>query len=215
MGLLRSDSDHQRPVERFKPTTGTFVGYTGLAIALFALVYVVLAVHSMVGLRVALGALFGAALVWVTQLRPRAAAYPDALLLKGSLRDTMVPYVVIDEVALGQTLNIWVGERRYVCIGIGLSIGADLRQRAKKQRQGSLLGSSRAHEFSEKAELAAPDQSSMSYQIFVVTRIEELIEQARKLARAGAPPEVQQAYAVPEIVTRVVTGVAFVATLFL
>ena len=57
----------------------------------------------------------------------------------------------------------------------------------------------------------------MSYQIFVVTRIEELIEQARKLARArtGAPPEVRQAYAVPEIVTLAVTALAFVVTLFL
>jgi hypothetical protein len=219
MSPPQTDSDRQRPMERFKPTNGTFVGYAGLAIALFAVLYVLLAVHTVAGLRVALGALFAAAVVWVTQLRPRAAAYPERLLLKGSLRDTWIPYVVIDEVALGQTLNIWVGGQRHVCIGIGLSIGKDLRQRAKKQRQSSLLGTGRLREFSEKAELAAPDQSAMSYYTFVVTRIEELVERARRdAARAGADgpaPEVRQSYAVPEIVALVCTGLAFVASLFL
>ena len=216
--LPTASSDH-RPVERFKPTNGAFVGYAGLALALFAIVYVLLAVHTVVGLRVALGALFAAAVVWVTQLRPRAAAYPGRLLLKGSLKDTSIPYVAIDEVALGQTLNIWAGGRRHVCIGIGLSVGKDIRQRAKKQRQTSLLGTNRLHEFSEKAELAAPDQTAMSYHTFVVTRIEELVEQARKdAARPGAQgvsPEVRRTYAVPEIVALVGTALAFVGSLFL
>jgi hypothetical protein len=218
MGLLRNDSERQRPLERFRPTAGTFVGYAGVAIALFAVAYVAVFVHSVVGLRVALGALFAGVLVWVTQLRPRATAYPETLLLKGSLKDTSIPYVVIDEVALGQTLNIWVAGRRHVCIGIGLSIGSDLRQRAKKQRQSSLLGSSRLQEFSEKASLAAPDQSAMSYHTFVVTRIEELVEQARRdAARSGATapaPPVRYSYALPEIVALVVTGLAFVVSLF-
>ena len=44
-------------------------------------------------------------------------------------------------------------------------------------------------EFSEKAELAAPDQTAMSYQTFVVTRIEELVDQAkRELAARGGTP---------------------------
>ena len=217
MGPLQSTFDHPRPLERFKPTAGTFLGYAGLALALFAVLYVVFAVHTLVGLRIALGALFGAVLVWVTQLRPRAAAYPDTLLLKGPLRDTHIPYVAIDEVALGQTLNIWVGDQRHVCIGIGLSIGTDVRQRAKKQRHNSLLGTSRVGELSEKADIAAPEQRAMSYHTFVVTRIEELIEQARKNAARGgatAVPVVRYTYAVPEIVALVLTGVAFLVTLF-
>ena len=218
MGPLRSDSDQPRPLERFRPTTGTMVGYAGLGLAAFAVLYVAFAVHTIAGLRVALAALFGALVVWVTQLRPRAVAYPESLLLKGPVQDTDIPYLVIDEVALGQTLNIWVNGERHVCIGIGLSIGSDMRQRAKKQRHNSLLSSSRAREFSEKAEMAAPDQRAMSYHTFVVTRIEELVEQARKeAARDGAAPtpEVRRSLAVPEIVGLVVTGTAFLASLFL
>jgi len=225
MGLSRSTpsrgpgspSGGEQPVERFKPTTGTFVGYAGLLVAAFAVGYTALNVHSVVGLRIALAAAFAAVLVWVSQLRPRVTAYPSALHMKGSLRDALVPYVLIDEVALGHTLNVWVGERRFVCIGIGLSLGTDIRQRAKKQRQGSLLGSSRAHQFSEKAEMAAPDQTAMSYQTFVVTRIEELVEQARKeMHRRGETAdsaEVRRSYAVPEVVALAVTGLALVVTL--
>ena len=53
---------------------------------------------------------------------------------------------------------------------------------------------------------------------FVVTRIEELVEQVRKeAARAGvtATPEVRRSFAVPEIVGLVVTGAAFLASLLL
>jgi len=168
-------------------------------------------------LRLGLGAVFGAVVVWVSQLRPRVTAYTRDLHLKGSLRDARVPYVLIDEVTMAQTLNVWAGGRRFMCIGIGKSLGSDIRQRAKKERQGSLLGTSRSREFSERAEVAAPDQTAMSYHTFVVTRIEELVDQAkRELRRRGESTEglaVSRPYAVPEIVALTVTGVAFVVSL--
>lgn len=212
-------SGHERVLERFKPTTGLFVGWAGILVAAFALGYVALAVHTVVGLRIGLAAVFAAVVVWLSQLRPRVTAYTTTLRLKGSLRDTQVPYVLVDEVTMGQTLNVWVGERRFVCIGIGRSLGSDVRQRAKKERQGSMLGKSRTRAFSEKAEMAAPDQTAMSYHTFVVTRIEELVDQAkRELRRRGETAEgaeVRQPYAVPEVVALVVTALAFVVSLLL
>jgi hypothetical protein len=57
----------------------------------------------------------------------------------------------------------------------------------------------------------------MSYHTFVVTRIEELVDQAkRELRRSGGSTEgerVRRPYAVPEIVGLVVTGLAFVVSL--
>ena len=210
--------DDERVLERFKPTTGTLIGIAGLLVAAFALGYVLISVHTVVGLRIGLGAVFGAVVVWVSQLRPRVTAYTKQLHLKGPLRDARVPYVLIDEVTMAQTLNVWVGEQRFMCIGIGKSLGSDIRQRAKKERQGSLLGSSRTREFSEKAELAAPDQTAMSYHTFVVTRIEELVDQAKRdLRRSGGSTEgeqVRRPYAVPEIVALAVTGLAFLVSLF-
>ena len=210
--------DDERVLERFKPTTGVFIGIAGLLVAAFALGYVLINVHSVVGLRIGLGAVFGAAVIWVSQLRPRVTAYTKDLHLKGSVRDARVPYVLIDEVTMAQTLNVRVGEQRFVCIGIGKSLGSDIRQRAKKERHGSLLGASRTREFSEKAEVAAPDQTAMSYHTFVVTRIEELVDQAkRELRRSGGSTEgeeVRRPYAVPEIVALALTGLVFVASLF-
>jgi hypothetical protein len=210
--------DDERVLEQFKPTTGVFIGIAGLLVAAFTLGYVLLNVHSVVGLRIGLGAVFGAVVIWVSQLRPRVTAYTKDLHLKGSVRDARVPYVLIDEVTMAQTLNVWVGEQRFVCIGIGKSLGSDIRQRAKKERHGSLLGASRTREFSEKAEVAAPDQTAMSYHTFVVTRIEELVDHAkRELRRSGGSTEgeeVRRPYAVPEIVALAVTGLAFVASLF-
>ena len=207
----------ERVLERFKPTTGMFVGWAGVALAVFAVGYVALTVHTLVGLRIALAAAFAGVLVWVSQLRPRVTAYTGRLKLQGSVRDTLLPYVLIDEVTMGQTLNIWVGERRYVCIGIGRSLVSDMRQRGKAARQGSLAGKSRSREFSDKAEMAAPDQTAMSYHTFVVTRIEELVDQAKRdLARRGGSTDgqhVRQPYAVPEIAALAVTGLAFVVSL--
>lgn len=209
----------ERVLERFKPTTGLFIGWAGMAVAAFALGYVAINVHTVVGLRIGLGALFVMALVWATQLRPRVTAYTRDLRLWGSLRDVRVPYVAIDQVTLGQTLNVFVGERRFVCIGIGKSLAADVKQRAKKESQGSLLGKSRLRELSDKADLAGLDQTAMDYQMFVVTRIEELVDQAKRQRRqtgdTSEVPPVRRPYAVPEIVALGATGLAFVVSLLL
>ena len=217
MGLRRDDSD-DRVLERFKPTTGILVGYVGLVVAAVTLGYSAFFVHSVVGLRLSIAAVLAAVIIWVTQLRPRVTAYVETLRLLGSLRDAHIPYTLIDEVTLGQTLNVWVGEKRYVCIGIGQSFGADVRRRAKKQKQTSLLGTSRTQEFSEKADRAAPDQTAMSYTTFVVTRIEEIVDKAKRDQKAqGGTTEglqVTRPWAVPEVVALVVSALAFVASLF-
>lgn len=206
-----------RPVERFKPTSGFIVGYAGLVFVAVVMVYVAFKVHTVAGLQVALGILFLGLLIWVTQLRSRATAYSDRLLLKNSLRDFVIPLLLIEEVSVRQTLNVWVGERRYICLGIGSSLHSIFKE-SRRKGAPSLLGGSRLHEFSEMAEKAAPDQTAMAYETFVVTRIEELVEQAKKKARAqGVSDEVRPThkYAWPEIVALVVIGTAFVISLSL
>lgn len=203
-----------QPVERFKATSGFFAGYTGLAFSAVTVGYMVLSVHTLTGLRVALGMTLFGVVTWMTQLRSRAVAHPDHLLLKNSARDAVIPLTLIDGVTVRQTLNVWVGEKRYVCIGIGTSFRSIFKSR--KKSTPSLLGMSRMREFSEMAERAAPDQSAMAYEAFVVTRIEELVEKAKKEAGGDAgPAEDHYSYAWPEITALVVTGTAFVVSQFL
>jgi hypothetical protein len=219
MHQSRDGSARNRPVERFKPTTGLVLGWAGVLLAAVAIGYCALEVHSMVGLRVALGAAAAGVLIWMTQLRPRATAYEESLVLRGSLHDVEVPYLAVEEVSVTQMLNVHAAGRRYVCVGIGKSIVTDIRQRAKKERQATALGGGgRLRQFSEKAEIAAPDQTAMTYQTFVVTRIEELVDQAKRRARdrrddSVAPVETR--LAMPEVVGLAVTSVAFVVACIL
>jgi hypothetical protein len=200
---------HQ-PVERFKPTGGQFVGYVGLAAAAVAVGYVALNVHTVTGLQVALGAVFLGVVVWVTQLRPRATAYPRHVVLKNSVRDAHVPLALVDEVSIGQTLNLWVGDRRYMCIGIGQSFREDLRARRRKE---NVSGGSRLTQLTLMAERASTDERAMSYQTFVVTRLEELVEQAKK-EPGDHPHAPRYVVAWPEVAVLVVTGLAFLVSFF-
>lgn len=218
MGLMSGRSAGARPVERFKPTSGLAVGYAGLAIAVFAIVYCAVAVHTVVGLRIALFAVFGIVVIWVTQLRPRATAYPETLVLHGSVQDVSIPYRAVEHVSVTQMLNVWAHGRRYVCVGIGKGIASETRERAKKLRERDKLSSGlragRSREFSELAEAAAPDQTAMSYHTFVVTKIEELAERAKRTTPADAEvAPVTKKLAVPEVAALVVTALAFAVSL--
>lgn len=213
------EPDVDRPVERFRPTTGGFVGWTGIALALAAIGFVVLVEHSLTGVRLGLGAAFGAVLVWATQLRPRATAYPRHLRLHGSVRDVDIPYLLVNQVSMGQTLNVWVGRRRYVCVGIGRSIGTEMRQRVRSRGDGAGgLGGNRSYEFVGRAETTFVDDAGTRYDGFVLDRINDLVAAARaEQERTGSEPglEVRRRVAVPEVVALTVTGVAFAASLLI
>ncbi|MBA2464732.1 MAG: hypothetical protein H0V42_07140 [Nocardioidaceae bacterium] len=207
---------HPRPVERFKPTSGIFTGYAGVALVLLTVGYVAYTVHTVTGLRIALAAVFFGLIVWVTQLRPRATVYPQHLVLKNSVRDAHVPLDAIDEISLGQTLNVWVGDQRYVCIGIGNSIRAEIKSHRKREQT---VGSSRLTELTLRAERANNDERAMSYQTFVETRLEELVDAAKR--QRGPKVEVstvaEPGYRIAwvEVAALVVIALAFLASLLL
>ncbi len=149
-------------------------------------------------------------LIWLTQIRPRVTAYPRLLKMHGSLRDTYVPYVSIDEVSMGQTLNVWVGRRRYVCVGIGKSMGYEMRQRVRGQGSNSVTGGNRSYGFSGRPEGGAIEQR-MSYQSFVLERIDDLLAHARRdRPPKSQQPPVRQEFAPLEVAILLVTGVALV-----
>lgn len=202
------------PVERFKPTSGMIVGYAGLVVMVGFLAYVVLTVHTVTGLRLGFALAFVAVLTWVTQLRPRATAYPDFLRMKNGVLDTDIPLALIDDVTVRQTLNVWVGDVRYVCIGIGKAPRSMIK--TKKRSAGAVLGASRMRQYAEQADRTQPDQTATHYETFVVTRIEELVDAARRELGGRAPEGcVRRTLVWPEAVALVVLGAAFVVSLLL
>lgn len=210
-----NEADRPPPVERFKPTSGMFVGWAGVAVAAVMVVSVLLTERSMLGLKLALGAVFFGVLIWATQLRPRATVYPRHVVLRNTVRDAHVPLVDIDEVSMRQFLAVHVGEKRFVCIGIGSSRRQEMRARRRRD-VGS--GMSRLSELTVKAERASYDARAVSYPDFVAGRIEELVDQAKREPTDPAPGEPTTAayrLARPEIVALVVTGLAFAGSLLL
>lgn len=199
------------PIVRFKPTNGFIIGFTGLAICAFAVVYVAVSVHTLTGLRVGLGFALAGVVAWVALLRPRAAVFPGALRLKNSMMDIEIPLTLIDAVTVRQTLNVWVGERRYVCVGIGRS----RHSMFKSNRRGisMLFGMERLQKYAEDADRPANDQTGMLYETYVVTSIEDLVETERKKL-GDEPPQgrVRRLPAWPEITGLVVLAVAFAVT---
>ncbi len=206
--------EQSEPIERFKPSTGAVGGWAGLLLATGVVIYVVLGDHSVNGLRIALAAAFAAIVVWVTQLRPRVTAYPGVLLMHGSLRDTYLPMALVDEVAMGQTLNVYVGRKRYVCVGIGRSVGYDIRQRVRSQGRSHDVFGSRAYQFTGRPETGGKERRT-SYPAFVLDRLRDLVAAAKTDRDDLARDEVAHRYAVREIAGLVVTAVAFVLSLFL
>jgi hypothetical protein len=202
----------REPIERFKPTTGMVAGWVGLALLVCLVGYVVLQERSLTGLRVALGATLAGLLVWTTQLRPRVTAYDDGLLILGMMRDTFVPFVAVTEVVMGQTLNVWASGRRYVCIGIGRTLGSDMRARVRSQGHGG-LSPTRAYNFSG-LPLGEKSQTDTSYHDFVLDRIGDLVRLAHdQLVPGSEVPPVRRSWAVPEVVVLSVVAVAFVVSL--
>jgi hypothetical protein len=206
-------TEAEEPLERFKPTSGMFVGWLGVVFALLVVVYVLVDAHSLEGLRVALAAVLAAVVVWVTQIRPRVTAYRDHLVLHGSVRDVTVPYALVDDVVLGQTLNIWVGGKRLVCVGIGRSLGMDVRGTARSHGTG-LFGMGRVTGLDLTPGGTPPPRTpSVAYHEFVVDRLRDLVAASSRRPRGDEPLAVQRRWAVPELVTLGVLAVALLVAL--
>ena len=213
------DCQRSQPVERFRPTTGAVVGWVGIVMATLTGGWLLVADPGMSSLRIALGLMLAGVLVWATQLRPRVTAYPAHLRLHGPLSDTYVPYVAVNQVALGQTLSVYVGRKRYVCVGIGRPLGAEMRQRVRSRGSGSLFGPYRVTDFGLR-EVGEVRDPGGTYAAYVLERIERLVAAARsELDRSGGLPdeafEVRRRPAAPELAALVGIGAALLASLLI
>ncbi len=197
------------PVQRFKPTSGTFVGVAGLVVAVGLIGFVAATEPDIRGLQICLGVAIVAVFIWMTLLRPRVTAYEEALLLRNAASDVEVPLAAIDAAVVRHTLNVWVGERRYVCAAIGRTS----RSMLTKGRPGA----SAALGLGMSGDRMSPDQSAKigtgtDYPSYVEQRIEDLARAARQ-ASAATPTPVRRRWAVLELGALAVLGALLVLSL--
>ena len=211
MWSMPAPSSRPAPVQKFKPTHGTVLGYVGLAVSALVILSLLTTERSLDGLRWSLGIAIAAVLIWAVMIRPRATAYDETLVLHHMLSDTHLPLARIDTVVVRQMLNVWIGDQRYLCTGIGRSTRKLLKSRSRGSMAG--LGIVQADDHRGMPEVA-DFGSGADYATFVETRIEDLARSARR-DLPGEPPPVRRTWAVRELVALAVLGTALALTLLL
>ena len=145
-------------------------------------------------------------------LRPRATAYADTLVLRNPVSELHVPLADVDAVTVRQTLNVWVGDERYVCVGIGQSSRELLKRRSRGPM--SFLG---LHQVDDRMGLGHLRDvgATTDYASFVERRITELAQAARQARDPRPSPGVRRLWAVPELAALSMLGAALALTLVL
>ncbi|WP_244929745.1 hypothetical protein [Nocardioides sp. W7] len=193
-------------VERFRPTSGQLLGWTGLVLAAVAVVGGLVEGPSW---SVVSGALAFAVLDWAALLKPRLIVSGRWLVLRNMLETIHLPLAAVEELAVRQVFAVRVGEKRYVSPAVGRSF----RQTLKSNRRGASADTAAAK--------TGTDLADQAYADFVEQRIRHLAAEARELESVGRYSAAQDALAgevrrVPawlEIGLLVVTVAAFVVSL--
>lgn len=122
------------PVERFRPSSGYWMGWAGVV------GFGALAVETLVGsgsaatLATAAGLCWAAMAMWIGLVRPGVRAYGEHLLLRNWFRDTEVPWHLVDGVVVRHTLRVHVGDE--------VHHGAAISRSARSMRSGGARRSS-------------------------------------------------------------------------
>ncbi len=103
-------------VERFRPASGRETGVLGLALVTGL---VVVAALQGLPLWVFGGCVVTGLLMWAAFLRPAVRIDHADLVLRSMFATTRLPLAAIEEVRIGHTLAVVVGERRYVSPAVG------------------------------------------------------------------------------------------------
>jgi hypothetical protein len=190
------------PVESFRSTSGHLLGWLG--IVGFALLAVESASgsRSLPGLAACAGSVWAATVMWVGLVRPRVLAYGDRLLLRGALRDTVVPWHLVDGVAVRLTLRLHVGDEVLQTGAVSRSARTLAQGGSRTRSSGPALAG-----VVDRMSAAGPDHTTVDYPQFVETRLRELASRRAGASRSRAT--VQRSWArLPTATFAVTTSVA-------
>lgn len=180
-------------LERFPPTSGRWLGVATLALLAVVAGFVLAdgQITARLGLLVGLAAV--ALVSWVVLVRPTVHAREDHLLLRNLVRDTEVPWHLVEHVRASQTLRVTVGDRVHHGVAVGRSARADVR--AQRNRSGQ-----------QPSESPHPSPDYLDYVVDRITRLAS--EQA---AASADRPSVTHRWARVELLLGLVLALAGVA----
>lgn len=198
----------EEPVEHFRPTSGSRVGWVGIVL-LLALAVQSLSGGSLSAVAAAAGLGWCALGLWIGLVRPRVLAYGDHLLLRNELRDAVIPWHLVDGIVVRQTLRVHAGDD--VCQCAAISRGARGRPRVRRATStwaGPMFGVEGMVKGLGSTSTADPGvQITADYPDYVETRLRELTSQ--RVRASSSRPEVTTRWAaVPTAAFAAATAVA-------
>jgi len=210
MSTSAADGDERRPIG---PTSGTGLGWTGVALAAIAPVSALLGDHTIGATRFALGSAIFGLLVWCFMLRPRLVIGPSDLELRNPFVSWHVPLASIRKVAVRAATRVYTDERRYDGVAVGRPARSLVRGRpARPQTLGVPgLGGTRMGEDRESRRMPKGQLDADMTADFVVERILAAADRARSLPTAE--PAAHRSYAWPELAALAVLVVALLISL--
>jgi hypothetical protein len=194
--MSSSEGEERRP---FGPTSGTGLGWTGLALAAVSLVSALVGDHSIGGTRFALASAIFGLLVWCFMLRPRLVVGPSDLELRNPFMSWHVPLASIRKVAVRAVTRVYTDERRYDGVAVGRPARSLVRGRPSRQQTLGVpgLGGTRVGEDPEARRMPKGQLDADMTADFVVERILAAADRARSLPAAETAP--RRSYAWPEL----------------
>ncbi len=170
--------DRDGPVEHFAPTAGRVTGVLGLLLAAAVLVTGIVRPGGVVAPIMAL-AVLGGAVAWAAQLRPRVSVSPETLYLRNMVETVEIPLAAVDELVVRQVLAVRVGDKRFVCPGLGRK----LRKIVRKPKAQSLFLPEIPESMPDAIGPAAATPTvatEVDYVDHAETRLRDLVDQARR-----------------------------------
>lgn len=216
-----ASGDATEDIEHFAPTGGRITGVLGVLLAVAVLVTGVVQPGEVIA-PVMVGAALGGLISWAALLRPRVSASAETLHLRNMLETIEIPLAAVDELVVRQVLAVRVGEKKFVCPGLG--------RRLRKMVKGA--AASPTPLFLPDVPASMPDAlgpsgrtskrtTSVDYVDHVESRLHDLVREAR--TRHGVTRYSDEALALaatvrrrpawPEIGGLAVGGLVFVLTL--
>lgn len=170
------------PVETFAPPPGRWLGYAGIAGTLIFGGSGAIADPGQ-NLWMVYAAVIASAAFYVALVRPTVTAGRDGLLMKNMLRDTCVPWALIERARVSQTLQVATAERD-VFHGLGATRSARSMMREQRRsaarRSGrpvgglSLFGGGGMSTGEDRSGYPDQQQLAGSYTDYIETRIMQL-----------------------------------------
>ena len=201
---------------RFTPTSGTTIGWCGLALVVGVLAFILVDDRSTVSIRFAFAVAMFGMLVWCYMLRPRLVIGSAEVELRNAFSSWHVPLAEVRRVAVRTITRIYTDDGQYDGVAVGRSVRSLRRGGAGPRRAFRMPGLNPSFSIEDTPALKRPQANLDSDGVadFVTEQLLVAAERARTEGpTSGGTP--YRTWAVPELTALLVLAAGFAVSLAL